>query len=300
MTNTTNDNAPALLTSTGFELAQRMATALSKSTLVPKEFQNNIPNCLIALEMANRMSASPMMVMQNLYIVHGKPAWSSQFIIAAINSTGKFSPLRFAITGEGDKRECVAWAIESGSKERLESPAISIAMAKAEGWHSRNGSKWQTMPELMLRYRAATFFGRLYAPEVLMGMREESEIIDIDAQVTAPKIERPVIGDPSLSVKETRKRISKAKDKESVKPTTNAFEIAKRLASAGYDAKDLIQVAVKEKWIEQPFDDTSLAEVPEDKCAALLDMWPTVAEKIDAADQPQGKPFSQTKDALFA
>jgi hypothetical protein len=52
-------------------------------------------------------------------------------------------------------------------------------MAKAEGWLTKTGSKWITMPELMLKYRAAAFFGRLYAPEVLMGMQTSEEVIDI-------------------------------------------------------------------------------------------------------------------------
>lgn len=190
--------AAALFAPSNFEIAQRMATALSKSNLIPTQFQNNLPNCLIALEMATRMGASPMAVMQNLYIVHGKPAWSSQFIIAAINSTGHFSPLRFKIEGEGDKRQCTAWAVELGTNEKLEGPAVSIAMAKQEGWYGKNGSKWQTLPELMLRYRAATFFGRLYAPEVLMGMREETEVIDVDT--TATVIERPKF--PALTQEE--------------------------------------------------------------------------------------------------
>lgn len=175
-------------TSSGFELLQRMAKLLAASALVPKEFQGNIPNVTIALEMAKRMNASPLAVMQNLYIVHGKPSWSSTFIIAAINSTDKFSPLRFRVTGteDQDDRTCVAYAIEKATGEVLESPPISIKMAKAEGWYSRNGSKWQTMPDLMLRYRCATLFGRLYAPEVLMGMATVEEAIDITPPEPTP------------------------------------------------------------------------------------------------------------------
>lgn len=174
-------------TSDSFELLQRQAKLLASSELVPQAFHGKIANCVIALEMANRIGASPMAVLQNLYIVHGKPSWSSQFIIAALNATGRFSPLRFQITGEGDKKVCVAWAIEKATEERLESPPVSIEMAKTEGWYNKNGSKWKTMPDLMLRYRAATFFGRLYAPDILMGMRSEDEardIIDITPQAT--------------------------------------------------------------------------------------------------------------------
>ena len=165
-------------TKEGFELMLRQAKWLASSDLVPKQFQGNIANAVIALEMANRMGASPLSVMQNIYIVHGKPGWSAQFIIAAVNTTGKFTPIRYSIKGEGQSKECVAWATEKATGERLESPPVSIAMAKVEGWLDKQGSKWKTMPDLMLRYRTATLFGRLYAPEVLMGMKTVDEIED--------------------------------------------------------------------------------------------------------------------------
>src|SRR5688572_26342330 len=162
-----------------FDHAQRVAKMLSSSTLIPKEFQGNIQNTMIALEMANRIGASPLMVMQNLYIVHGKPSWSSSFIIAALNSCKRFSPLRFELTGEGDAMACYAWAYEHETKEKITGPTVTIKMAKAEGWVEKNGSKWKTMPELMIRYRAAAFFGRLYAPEIMMGMQTREEIVDV-------------------------------------------------------------------------------------------------------------------------
>lgn len=162
-----------------FDHAQRVAKMLCSSSLIPKEYQNNIQNTMIALEMANRIGASPLMVMQNLYIVHGKPSWSSTFIIASINSCRKFSPLRFELTGEGDTMACFAWAYEVSTQDKLTGPTVTMKMAKAEGWVAKNGSKWQTMPELMIRYRAAAFFGRLYAPEIMMGMQTMEEVIDV-------------------------------------------------------------------------------------------------------------------------
>jgi hypothetical protein len=176
-----NNNLTAFSGPVGFESAQRMALALVTSTMVPKEYQGkeNLGNALIALEMAQRVGASPMAVMQNLNVIHGRPSWSSAFIIAALNSCGRFSPLRFRVDGEGDKKVCVAWAYDKDGREILEGPPSSIEMAKAEGWYSKNGSKWKTMPDLMLRYRAAAFFGRLYAPDILMGMHSDDEVQDI-------------------------------------------------------------------------------------------------------------------------
>lgn len=190
--------------SQSYEAAKLMAGALSKSTLVPKEYINNLPNCLIALEISQRIGASPLQVMQNLYIVHGRPSWSSQFIIASINSCGRFKPLRFEFSGveNTDDWGCVAWTVErdidlpknirtlgqaiEADLPVLKSTKITIKMAKAEGWYSKAGSKWQTMPEQMMQYRTSSFFGRIYAPDILMGMRSEDEVRDM-VDVTPPE-----------------------------------------------------------------------------------------------------------------
>jgi len=162
-----------------FEAAQRMANCLASSDLVPEAYRKNLPNSIIALEMSQRLGMNPLMVMQNLYIVYNRPAWSSQFLIACINGCGRFSPLRYDVTGEGDGKTCVAWAYDKANGEKLMSPPVSIKIAKDEGWFSRKGSKWQTMPDLMLRYRAATYFARTYCPELTMGMQTSEEVHDI-------------------------------------------------------------------------------------------------------------------------
>jgi hypothetical protein len=177
---------PGFGTVASFELMQRQAKLLASSTLVPKEYQGNLSNCVIALNMANRMNADPLMVMQNLYIVHGNPGWSSQFLISTFNASGRFSAIRYEWVGkEGtDSWGCKAWAVEKSTGERLEGSPVTIETAKKEGWYSkkdRNGnviSKWQTMPGQMLMYRAASWFIRAYAPEIAMGMHTAEEIID--------------------------------------------------------------------------------------------------------------------------
>lgn len=164
-----------------FELTQRAAKLLMASSLVPKEYQGNLPNCVIALNMATRMGADPLMVMQNLYIVHGRPGWSSQFLISTFNTSGRFSALRYEWSGEAstDSYGCRAWAIEKATGERLEGSLVTIGLAKKEGWYEKTGSKWKTMPQQMLMYRAASWFIRAYAPELAMGMHTDDEIRDI-------------------------------------------------------------------------------------------------------------------------
>ena len=165
-----------------FQLAQRMANALASSTIVPKDYQGNMGNCLIALEMANRLNTSPLMVMQNLYVVNGRPAWSSQYIVAMINTSKKYkTELQYHMEGTGDKLSCYAFA-EDYNGHQVIGPTITMEMARKEGWVEKNGSKWKTMPEVMIRYRAASFFGRLNCPDMIMGIYSTDEAIELGEQ----------------------------------------------------------------------------------------------------------------------
>lgn len=258
-----------LLNLDAFELSQRIAKMLSSSTLVPEQYRqtikvkagkdnfgnmiyrdepnpNGLANCVIALNMASRLNADPLMVMQNLYLIEGRPSWSSQFIMAAINSCGRFSALRFELEDLGEKEveytevvwenrqkrnvtkkitlrdmSCVAFAVERETGERIESSKITMEMAVKEGWYGKNGSKWQTMPEQMLRYRAASFFGRVYAPELLMGLRsseeEQERIIDVTPETVVAS---------ASNFNELKSKILKAKtDDEMAEIESQIYEV---------------------------------------------------------------------------
>lgn len=176
-----DNTALSFFNAEGFELMQRIANAFSKSDLVPKQYQSNLPNCMIALDMAQRMGANPLMVMQNLYIVHGTPGWSSKFLIATVNTCGRFSALRYEWKGEPGKPDygCRAWAIEKGTNERLNGIWVTWGMVNSEGWAGKNGSKWKTMPDQMFIYRAAAFWQRAYAPDLGMGLQTVEEVRDV-------------------------------------------------------------------------------------------------------------------------
>ena len=217
-----------------FDTAQRMSQLFSSSMLVPDTYQTEkicndlvskhqmnakealsrakmtaVANCMIALDIATRINASPLMVMQNLVIIYGRPSWSSKFLISTVNTCGRFEPLKYrftekgkigkmnvteyvwdrssnskkAITREFDGTrlmdiECVAYTTAKGGTDVLESSPISIKMAIDEGWYLKNGSKWQAMPKQMLMYRAASFWTSVYAPELSMGMKTTEEVQD--------------------------------------------------------------------------------------------------------------------------
>lgn len=289
-----------------FALMQRAATLLSNSTLVPAQYRavnekkrgsevdlienpNAIANCVVALNMAQRMGADPLMVMQNLYVVEGRPSWSSQWIIAAINGCGRFSPLRFELVNLGPKEveytvtewvdrqrtnkkvkvsvtnwQCVAWAKELATGDRVDSPKVSIEMAVKEGWYGKSGSKWQTMEEVMLRYRSASFFGKLYAPELLMGMQSVEEAQDIlhlkdDGTVDVPG--KPVVTMPVARAKEPEQQAHAGTIDQTTGEITEAEPSKQAAAIPADDAPDVGQDPTPAK--EQP-----AAEKPARKAAA--------------------------------
>lgn len=204
-----------------FETMQRICKLFANSELVPDMYratdknpiEKAMANCMIAIEMAQRIGASPLMIMQNMVIIYGRPSWSSKFLVATVNTCGRFNPLQYRIVNKGkvgnaeitdyewkqingkntkvavaknfdgsqiDNWECVAFTTAKGSTEVLESSPIDIKLAIEEGWYTKAGSKWKTMTKQMLMYRAASFWTSAYAPELSMGMKTTEEVIDIE------------------------------------------------------------------------------------------------------------------------
>lgn len=158
----------------------KFATELSKSELVPQSYQNKPANVMIAWDMGNRMNVSPLWVMQNSCIVRGKFGWSGQACKALIDGCGKFSRSRFVEVGERGKDTWGYYleAVEKGTGEIVKGTAVTMQLAKEEGWLSN--SKWKSMSEQMLKYRCASFFARTECPNVLGGYQTAEELEDVD------------------------------------------------------------------------------------------------------------------------
>lgn len=159
----------------------RQAKVLAGSTIVPESYRNNVGNCFLALEMADRIKIPVMTVVQNLHLIQGRPSWGSSFLIGAVNACGRFSPLRFEEEGEEGKAgwRCRAVATSREDGAVLPGTWITWEMVEAEGWSKKTGSKWKTMPGQMMKYRSAAFWARTYAPEISLGMLTSEEAEDI-------------------------------------------------------------------------------------------------------------------------
>ena len=232
-----------------FDTMQRVCKMFASSELVPDMYKASdknpiekaISNCMIAIEIAQRIGASPLMVMQNMVPIYGKPSWSSKFLVATVNTCGRFNPLQYRFTEKGmlgmvdytdyvwdnatrSKKpvvkqfdgkkimdiECVAYTTAKGSDQVLESSPVSLRLAIQEGWYTKNGSKWQTMAKQMLMYRAASFWTSAYAPELSMGMRTVEEQQDIYTDFE--------------EVKDVKEEVAKEKE-ENANQTTIAIDL---------------------------------------------------------------------------
>ena len=164
-----------------FNQLLRAAQMLSQTSIIPQSYQNKPQDCFVAIEMANRMGVSPMVVMQNMYVVKGKPSWAGQACTMLINSCGKFKDVKHIYTGEKGKpnRGCYVTATRISDGSQVDGVEVTMQMAQAEGWTSN--SKWRNMPELMLAYRASAFFARVYCPEAMMGVQTAEEVYDADS-----------------------------------------------------------------------------------------------------------------------
>ena len=178
-------------TTESFEFAQRQAKSLCESNLVPTDYrgQKGLSNCLVALEMSKRMNLSPLTVMQNLNVIHGKPSWSAAFITSQIIGCGRFKNFHYIVTGKDDSLSVQCQAIRLEDNKLVKGTAVTMKMAQKEGW-TRKNTKYQSMPELMLKNRSATFFGRQYIPDLLLGVQTSEEVVDIQPiDVTTGNVE---------------------------------------------------------------------------------------------------------------
>ena len=163
-------------------IARNYAQDLSKSTMIPMQYQNNYANCMVAMEYANRTGQSVLQVMQSLDVIQGAPAWRGKALIAMVNSSGKYDhDLKFTYGKDektGEINSCFAYTHKDG--DLIEGIPYTISKAEKEGLLKKNNSYWQKDPTLMLTYRAVSRFVSINCPEISLGLYTSEEQRDIE------------------------------------------------------------------------------------------------------------------------
>ena len=168
------------------------------SQLVPESFRGKPGDCAIALDLALRLDLNPLSLFPQLYVIHGRPSLSAQYMIALVNRSGRFTPITWQegddgvveYTAYGKTRKIPNYYAVASFKsvitgETYASTRVDVRLAHANGWLTKDGSKWQTMPAQMCRYRSASWLIKSYAPELAMGLSFADESEDIDTVETA-------------------------------------------------------------------------------------------------------------------
>ncbi len=170
-----------------FTQLMKAATFLAESDLLPDHFKGKPANVFIAMEIAGRMGITAIAVMQESFVIHGKLSSSTRMLHALVRISGVFNgPVRYEYGKGGDMPSskvndgawCRASATLTKTGDVVDGPVVSIGMAKREGWYDKKGSKWPTMPGVMLRWRAASFLFSHTCPEVVMGVVTHEENLD--------------------------------------------------------------------------------------------------------------------------
>lgn len=284
-----------------FEMLQRQAKMFASSSLVPKEFVGNLANCAIGINIAKRLGADPFMVLQNIDIIHGRPSFRATFLIAMVNASGRFEPLQFRmeITGKPTTKDisfeawenrekvmkkvsfsytpttCTAYAEDKASGSVIEGPPVSYDMAISEGWVGKAGSKWQTdMRELMIRYRAAAFFARLYAPDITLGMMTAEEAIDTAERDVTPPAESKLFTKPAPAPVEAAP--VEAAEVIDVEPISLVDRVRKLIDTSGVEWSDALAVLKRNGITER--DDVTLDEADEETLGHAVKFWPSIVK----------------------
>lgn len=170
------------------KINMRAAELFASSDLVPKHYQNKPANCFIAINRAQRLGIDEMYFLEKTFIVSGKLGMAAELAIELANSSGRFKgPIKFKLFGEGEARGCTAFATLAADGDVVEN-TVTYEMAKADGW--TKNTKWTSLRDQMLQYRAGVFLARLYAGGSLGGMYTRDELEDVEARKKAPKDEQ--------------------------------------------------------------------------------------------------------------
>lgn len=172
---------------------EQMVLQVMNTSIIPQELRGKKQELTEIAKMADHRGVPFLTLLNNLQFIEGRMGWKSTYIIACINKArDRFSaPLNFRSVGKDGKKVFgkIAYTYDINGN-LIEGPVVTLDIAERAGWTKKENSSWNTLPELMLSYRSATLFGRLYAPDILDGMLTIDELVDVySVSGTLPKDE---------------------------------------------------------------------------------------------------------------
>lgn len=145
---------------------------MSKSSIVPKDYQNNPGNILVAIQWGMEIGLQPLQSMQSIAVINGRPSIWGDAMLALVRSSG----LLEAINEEVTDSKAVCTIKRRGEQEVVRE--FSMQDAKQAGLAGKQGP-WAQYPKRMLQMRARAFALRDVFPDVLRGVHVAEEAQDL-------------------------------------------------------------------------------------------------------------------------
>ena len=174
--------------------AMDFANMLSKSNLVPKDYQNNPSNCIIAMQWGFEIGLQPLQAMQSIAVINGRPAIWGDAMLALVRGSGLLEYMHEEPTDEG----CTVRIKRKGEPEAERT--FTKEDAKKAGLAGKQGP-WTQYPKRMMQMRARAFALRDVFPDVLRGVFIAEEAQDMptekhmgtatEVQQTAQRLAQP-------------------------------------------------------------------------------------------------------------
>lgn len=160
--------------------AMRFADIMSKSAIVPKDYQGNPGNILVAVQWGAEIGLPPLQAMQNIAVVNGRPSIWGDAMIALVKGSGLLESMNEDI--DADHASCTV----KRRGEQAVTRTFTMEDAKRAGLSGKQGP-WSQYPKRMLQMRARAWALRDVFPDVLKGVyiAEESRDLPEEKDVTA-------------------------------------------------------------------------------------------------------------------
>ncbi len=183
-------NEIAFMDFSNFENAWKTAEMISKARCIPKEFQGNPSDILVAIQFGHDLGMKPMTSLQNIMIVNNKPSIYGDAMLAVCMAFPDFIDCIETYDSEKQESSCTVKRKGREPLTRIFNKKMAEA-AKLWGKVSSTGmpSPWVTSPERMLQFRSRSFALRDMFPDVLKGMPTVEEMRDVSPEKESSNLE---------------------------------------------------------------------------------------------------------------
>lgn len=161
-----------------FEEAWRFAQIIAKSKLVPKDFQNEPENVMVAIQMGLDIGLPPLQALQGIAVINGRPSVWGDAALAVVQGSANFEWIDEEVSADGQSATC---RIKRRGNPNPIERTFTMADAKTANLAGKEGP-WRTYPRRMLQMRARAWAMRDGFSDALRGIaiREEAEDVELE------------------------------------------------------------------------------------------------------------------------